>query len=244
MPLMPLSLSVAPRVIFDLRDGYASRFTAPLITDGAGGFIRSVARVTGRITIIAEPGIAATGWPFTQPMELVTQESSEGIRAFHGRLRNSGGVLLQRTACRITHAATCQLRIMARGFVPYVIPSLTIPEVGAAPIRLAPIELTPALDYPFLNGNHTVLYGSVLRQGRPVPLATVTVSSDDEPLLAGQVVTNALGEWTFYGDPGLVADDPENNSVEIQITVNGQPSLPEQMAHIGEINRLLPSLIP
>lgn len=164
MPMSPVKLSIVPRVVFDLRDWYASTFTAPQLADptSATGFRRSVARVLGTPSFLADPSTPRDPqWPFGQTVELVTRESG-GVRAFHGRIKTSSGVLLSQTDRNLISNTKCRLTIRAQGYLPHA-QDLQIPGLDGEPVLLPPITLFPATDYPFLNSRrpHALVDGSV-----------------------------------------------------------------------------------
>jgi hypothetical protein len=155
MGMFPVTLSIVPRVVFDLRDWYASTFAAPQLADptSATGFSRSIARVSGTPLFLADASNPRDPkWPFPQAVELVTRESG-GVRAFHGRVKTTAGVQLNKTDRKLVSTAKCLLTIRARGYLPHT-QELQIPGIDSEPLLVEPIVLFPAADYPFLTSRH------------------------------------------------------------------------------------------
>ena len=332
MQMLPVTLSLAPRVVFDLRDEYQSTFTAPQVPDSSDpslltGTRRSVARVLGQATFLADPTSPRdANWPFAETVELITQGSAGGIRAFHGRIRTIDGVLLNQTTRQLIKTTKCRLTIQASGFQQLILDAFEIPGRESTQAIPQPLFLLPAADYPFPSGSQqpsllegairkvdgtgmedaainvfavdlqngntrsfdtktaadgrylvvldkllidsgpasfnridvkishpdwagtnvpfvkrsiaieakdgkflqpkrfvfpsTVLTGKVLREGRPVSGATVSLSSTNEPLIQGRVVTNVYGDWEYYGDPRLPLEGAD--TATLNIAFNGK----------------------
>ena len=357
MQMLPVTLSLAPRVVFDLRDEYQSTFTASLVPDSSDhssltGTRRSIARVLGQATFLADPTSPRdANWPFAETVELVTQGSAGGIRAFHGRIRTIGGVLLNQTTRQLVKTTTCRLTIQARGFQQLVLDPFEIPGRESTQAIPQPLFLLPAADYPFPSGSQqpsllegairridgtgmadaainvsavdtqngntrsfdtntasdgrylvvldkllidsgpanfshidvkishpdwagtnvpfvkrsiaieaingkflqpkrfvfptTVLTGKVLSEGRPVPGATVSLSSTNEPLLVGSVRTNKFGIWELFGDARLLGKgDDAIDGAKLTATANGKSKELDFVVHYGKRNPIPPISLP
>ena len=200
MRMSPVPFSLAPRVVFDLRDWYRSTFTADQVPGPTSGtnVIRSIVRVPGSALFLAEPTDPRDPhWPFAETMELVTQTSAGGIRAFHGRVRTAEGVLLNRTFRQLISTTKCQVTIQVRGFRPHI-EQLEIPGIGGHPALIEPIDLFPAADYSFPSGPRqpSLLEGAVRRiDGTGLSGATIKASAPDS-----QGGVQSLFETSTTGD--------------------------------------------
>lgn len=155
MSMTKLILSVAPRVVFDLRDWYQSTFTAALVpTPGAAaGTIpakRSVIRPLGTVRFFAEPtNPPHADWPFRGMVQLVTSVSAQGMHAFHGRVRIGENAAATVGLRQLNVRTQCKLTIQAAGFKPEVLETFVLPGAGEPVLLPEPIDLFPAADYAF-----------------------------------------------------------------------------------------------
>lgn len=171
---------IAPRVILDLRDWYASHFTAPRVpappprTDSDASIVHAI----GTALFLADPTTPPDpNWPFAETVELVTQASASGIRTFHGRVRTGQGVLVSQSNRRLNSATKCRLTIRIRGFQPVILNNFEIPAPTTNPTLVPAIDLFPAVDYPFASGPRppALLEGAVRRiDGTGMEGATIT----------------------------------------------------------------------
>jgi hypothetical protein len=349
--MTPVQFALTPRLVFDLRDWYRTTFSAIQIPDStsANGHACGIVRAIGDATlIVSPPDPPDPNWPFGEAMELVIQESANGIRAFHGRMRSASGVLTNRSSRQFVKRAKCRLSIHVRGFQPYVMSSLEIPGINDAGTMLPPIDLFPAVNYSFpsaprkpclvegavrtvtgaglagatispvdprpqpveiplpavtttadgryllildplvdddgltpfseidieishpqwaasaihsvkfgpgpdpLSGTFhpphratlptTVVLGRVLRAGRPVADAIVSLHADDQPLLIGRVRTNWNGDWIYHGDARLPIEGEQG--VTVRVATPGQTIDANVFVRFGKRNVSAPVLIP
>ncbi|MEI8383900.1 MAG: hypothetical protein WCJ09_27550 [Planctomycetota bacterium] len=355
MRMSPVSFAIAPRIVFDLRDWYQSTFTASQVPGRSPTEDpqRTIVRVLGKALFLADPTDPRdANWPFSETVELVTQDSGGGIRGFHGRVKTATGVLLRMPPSSFAKKTKCRLTVQVRGFQPSVTALFKIPGSDSTPIDndslVNEINLFPAADYPFPSGprptallegsvlradgtgmagatitpldprpagsgipllpstttdngryvvvldalidadgttsfssiaielSHpdwaapirhlvpfvandagrfipsrravfptTVLNGRVLRNGRPVPGATVRLSSVDEPLLQGTVQANTFGDWELYGDARLpLSGSDPSEAAKLTATANGQSADSHVVVHYGQRNNNLAISLP
>ncbi len=200
---LDVPLSIQPRVIFDLRDWYQCKFTAPLINNPATGTAeRSIARPTGEARLRATPlAPSDPHWPFAKPVDFVLQTSANGIRGFHGRVRTTTGTLVSRTGHKLTRPTACQLTIRLAGFQQVTVPQQFIPAANANALVAPPIFLYPDATYVYPPGPRlTVLQGLVVDVNQaPVVGANINIALAPGTVgpvaLTGVATTDSQGEW-------------------------------------------------
>lgn len=241
MQMSPVKFTLTPRIVFDLRDWYRTTFTSNKVPAGASS-TASIVRAKGEASFVVSPADPPhPKWPFGGAMELVIQESGNGIRAFHGRVKTLDGVLFNRMSRQIVAATTCKLSIRVRGFQPHFVDPFDVPGSGDECRVLPPIDLFPAVDYSFPSGlSATVVSGRVLRAGRPVRDAELTLRDADGKLLpGGSLQTNGNGEWWYFADARLSSEsDEDGDAVGIAVRSNDQFVFKDVIVHSGQRNFL------
>lgn len=208
--MIPVRFSLAPRVVFDLRDWYQSTFYASQIPDPApdsGETHNSIVRARGEAMFLVQPAVLPDpNWPFGETMELVTQQSTSGIHGFHGRVRTLGGTLLNRTSCQILTRAKCRLTVLVRGFQLSTVENFEVPGMNDR-TSIERIDLIPAVDYSFPDGpRRPALVEGAIRRVDGSGLAGTTVTPmDPRPVDADiplrPVTTASDGRYLIVLDP-------------------------------------------
>ncbi len=247
MQMSPVKFSLTPRIVFDLRDWYRTTFTPSKVPAGSSS-TASIVRAKGEASFVVSPSDPPDPkWPFGEAMELVIQESGNGIRSFHGRVKTLDGVLFSRTSRQIVAATKCRLSIRVRGFQPHFVDQFDVPGLGDECRIPDPIELFPAVDYAFPAGlPATVVFGRILRAGRPVRNAEVTLKDADGELLpGGSLQTNRNGEWWYFADAPLPREgEDDGEAVTVTAKSNGQSVSVNVVVHPGQRNLIQTLSLP